>query len=140
MAQCAGLQHELGQRVVAAAVSAAEHQILRCRAPALLFAGKALLDLLPQQPAPGFQVDFQQQGVVGGDQPLALGFKQGAGRVAGAPQGRGEGGVDRQILECRSGGARLPEAFFGQAGQVVATLNPLLGVEAAEPVANQHKP
>ena len=109
-------------------------------APEGLLLREALAQILAEQAAPGLQVDFQEVVTQLRDQPLALGLQEMVGGVGGPAQG---GAVGRAQAQFRQGTAGRPGLLLagGREGrEVVASLDPVLDVEAAEPVADQHNP
>ena len=58
----------------------------------------------------------------------------------GPPEGRAVGRVNRQSPQGFAGGQGLFRASLGEAGEVIAALDAVLEVEAAQAVANQQDP
>ena len=140
MAELLGLGHQLWQRQVSAAIGALQLKKLRGLAPLLLLLGIALPQLLSQQTAPGGQINFQQPFRLFGNQVLALLGQEQSGGFSGPPQGGAVGSGPGQIPQGRPCGTGLALASCREARQVVAALDPMLHIEAAQPMAHQHNP
>ena len=102
--------------------------------------GEALLHLAAEQAAPGGQIHLQQVVIELGLEATAMGRQEGGGRVSGPAQRRAVGGGDRQIPQGFACNPRLAQALLGEGGEIIPALNPVLQVEAAQPMANQQDP
>ena len=92
---------------------------------------ETVLDFAAQEPTPGVQIDFQQVVAELGFKGLPLVGQERRCGVLCPAQGRGVGLVKAEIHQGPAGGPGLLEALRGECGQVIATLDAVLNVEAA---------
>jgi hypothetical protein len=134
------LLHQFRQRAVALAIPALELKAFGMVTPAPLPLGVVLAKIRAQQPAPGTQIDLLEIVVKNGTAATpTVGRQQGGGRIAGPAERGAVGGVETQSPQGLAGETRLLDTFLREAGEVVTTLDAVLQVEAAQPVANKQK-
>ena len=109
-------------------------------APQRFLLGEALAQGVAGQAAPGLQVDLQQLVAEPGLDGLAVAAEQVAAGVGGPAQGGAVNRLQGQIGQRPPGGQGLVHALRGESAEVVAALDAVLDIEAAEPVADQHNP
>ena len=108
--------------------------------PGAVVFGEALAHFAAQQAAPGSEIHLQKIVIQRGLEAAAMGSEQRRSRVVRSTQGRAVGGGEGQIPQSLTGGQGLLHPVLGEAGEVVAPLNAVLQIEAAQAMANQQDP